>query len=125
RPAAGAGVPPDNGGLASMNTRTETMSLRLEWRCAAPGPTRAHVLPARDLVVLGEGNRPLPEPGRLDAEGLLLFFDPVVAVAFPEAPTLLLDVVDELVEQDARVIVVPVHVEPVVEENRVPGQVHG
>src|SRR5207244_1150064 len=81
-----AGVPPDDGGGATRLRRAETRSLRLEWRGAAPGPTRAQVLPARDLVVLGEGNRPFPEPGGLDAEGLLLFFDPAVAVAFPEAP---------------------------------------
>jgi len=77
------------------------------------------------LVALREGNRPLPEPGGLDAEGFLLLLDPVVAVALREAPTLLLKVVDQLVEQDARVVVVPVHIEAVVEENSVPVQVHG
>ncbi len=69
-------------------------SVPLGWRRAVLEPTRAQVLPARNLVMLREENRPLPEPGRLDAEGLLLFFDPAIAIAFPEAPTLLLDVVD-------------------------------
>jgi hypothetical protein len=88
------------------------------------GPIRAQVLPARSLVTLGREKSPLPEPGGLDAEGLLLFFDPTVTIGFPEAAALLLDVVDQLVEQNARMEFVFLDVEPVVEENRVPVQVH-